>query len=111
MCIVHALLARSIHVTVARHFSLTVSGNHNKMKKGILYIILLILIGGCFSYSVKEGEAKILAEEFIKHPEIIEMDDCTRAKKYVNDIRISMDKDTADEKKSTYVDNPRYYKT
>ena len=88
-----------------------VGGNHNKMKKGILHIILLILIGGCFSYSVKEGEAKTLAEEFIKHPEIIEMDDCTRARKYVNDIRISMDKDTTDEMKSTNIENPRYYKT
>ena len=90
---------------------LTVGGNHNKMKKGILYMILLILIGGCFSYSIKEGEAKILAEEFIEHPEITEMDDCTRAKKYVNDIRISMDKDTTDEKKRTYLEKTRYYKT
>ena len=86
---------------------LTVGGNHNKMKKGILYMILLILIGGCFSYSIKEGEAKILAEEFIEHPEITEMDDCTRAKKYVNDIRISMDKDTTDEKKRTYLEKTR----
>ena len=77
------------------------------MRIGIL-LIVTILIEGCFSNAVKEMEAKKLAEEFFNHPEIREMDDGTRARKYINDIQIILNTDTS--KDTSYSESSRYYK-
>lgn len=72
--------------------------------------VILLLIGGCFSSSVEEKEAKKLAEELFGHTEITEIDDCIRFQKYVNGIQVSMETDTMKENKYSYLKKPKYFR-
>lgn len=80
-----------------------------KLNRKIIPLILL-LIGGCFSSSVEEKEAKKLAEELFEHTDISEIDDCTRFQKYINGIPILIEKDTVRGDTSSYLSKPKYYK-
>lgn len=72
--------------------------------------MMLLLIGGCFSSSVEEKEAKKLAEELFGYIKITEIDDCTRSQKYVNGIQVSMEIDTMKENKYIYLKKPKYFR-
>ncbi|MCP3931241.1 MAG: hypothetical protein GY705_19320 [Bacteroidetes bacterium] len=45
-----------------------------------------------------------MAKELFKHPEITEIDGCTRSRKYVNGIQISIEIDTL------HIGKPKYFK-
>lgn len=72
--------------------------------------MIVLFIGGCFSPSVEEKEAKKLAEELFRHPEITEIDDCTRSQKYVNGIQVSIEIDTIKDDKYPFLEKPKYFK-
>lgn len=78
------------------------------MKIGILLVV--ILMTGCFSSSIDEKEAKKLAKELFEYPEIKEIDDCTTFHKYINGIKIWVDRDKTKKGKSELLKKTRYYK-